>query len=154
MAKRVRIGDVMQILSSQGVSYAQVSHKHTQYGFLIRVMPGTYDRKPQEFSAVVDQEPQFSTFFLVQTGINQGLFAIVANVPVAPRNQAFPTFRTTGYGRNGERGSWWLWDGQDEVRLDRLLTDAEKRYPLRGIISAPLLVERIDKGYRAEIDDV
>ncbi|TCA19446.1 hypothetical protein E0H68_03345, partial [Rhizobium leguminosarum bv. viciae] len=34
------------------------------------------------------------------------------------------------------------------------LSDEEKRYPVLGIISAPLLVERIEKSYRAETHDL
>ncbi|MBL8578683.1 MAG: hypothetical protein JNK47_15775 [Mesorhizobium sp.] len=153
MAKRVRIGDIMQMLSSEGVSYAQITHKHPDFGFLIRVMPGAYDRMPENLSVVVDQEPQFSTFLAVQSAVNAQVFAIVGNVPVAARNERFPIFRVTIYGKDGAVGPWWLWDGQQEVRLERALTDAERKYPIRSIISAPLLLKRIETGYRAEDHD-
>lgn len=62
----------------------------------------------------------------------------------------FPTFRS----RNGGRGgSIWLWDGNASTMLDRPLEEEEQSFPVRGIISAPLLVERIEKGYRPEAHD-
>lgn len=58
------------------------------------------------------------------------------------------TFRT----RAG--GSLWLWDGDEEYRLDRAFSSQEQKYPTRGLISAPLLVERIEKNYRAQPHEV
>ena len=155
MAKRIKIGDVMQILTSIGVSFAQVTHKHHEYSWLIRVFPGTYPHNPKDFTAIVNQEPQFSAFFGVQVAVNRGFFSIVANVPVSEQNQRFPIFRGGHHGRDGKTVlSWWLWDGEKSTRLDRPLTEEEKKYPLTGFPSAPLIIEWIEKGYRAETHDV
>lgn len=151
MAKKVKIGDVLQILTSQGVAYAQVTHKHPEFGYLIRVFSGFYSKEPADFSSVVNGPVQFSAFFVVQSAVNQGLISVVANVPVIERLQAFPMFRS----RNGGLGgSVWLWAGGEAVRLDRDLSLEEQGYSTRGIISAPLLVERIENNYRAETHEV
>lgn len=147
MAKKVRLGDVLQILTSQGVAYAQVTHKHPEYGFLIRVFPGFHKEQPKDFSVIVKSEPQFSSFFVVQSAVNQGLLAVVANVPIPESLQAFPMFRSRA---GGPGGSLWLWDGRELFRLEREISSEELKYSTRGIISAPLLVERIEKNYRPE----
>jgi hypothetical protein len=127
MAKRVKIGDIMQILTSEGISYAQVTHRNPKYGYLIMVFPGTYPQVPKDFNEVVDQTPQFSAFFPLQPAIHRGYFAIVANVPVSSKNEPFPVFRSGLRGKDGKMmGSWWLWDGETETRLDRPLTNEEK----------------------------
>ncbi|MEA9997412.1 hypothetical protein QN382_23050 [Pseudomonas sp. 10B1] len=146
MAKKIKLGDVLQVLTSEGVAYAQVTHKHSEYGFLIRVFSGFYAEQPPEFISVVNSELQFSAFFLVQSAVNQNLISVVANVPVPEHLLIFPVFRS----RNGGGGSLWLWDGKNALRLERSLQDKEQQFPTRGIISAPLLVERIEIGYRAE----
>ncbi|MDF9756706.1 hypothetical protein ACVWY1_004276 [Pseudomonas sp. TE6288] len=151
MAKKVKLGDILQVLTSEGVAYAQVTHKHPEYGFLIRVLPGFHAQPPSDYTALADAEPQFSVFFPVQSAVNQGLLTVVGNVPVSPVLQALPTFRARA---GGPGGSLWLWDGEDEVRLDRGLTAQEQYYPVRGIISAPLLVQRIEQGYRAHTHEV
>ncbi|MDD0976808.1 hypothetical protein [Pseudomonas fontis] len=151
MAKKVKLGDILQVLTAEGVAYAQVTHKHPEFGFLIRVFPGFHASPPETFASVVEAEPQFSAFFVVQSAVNQGLLAVVGNVPVSPALQAFPTFRARA---GGPGGSLWLWDGEDETRLERGLSEEEMRYPVRGIISAPLLVERIEKGYRAHTHEI
>lgn len=154
MAKRIKIGDIIQILTSEGVAYAQVTHKHEEYGHLLRVFEGFYTKEPKDFSEIVRCITQFSTFFPIQTAVNKGLFTVAGNTSVSKANQQFPIFRSCSYGKNGERGPWWLWDGEQEVMLKRDLTEEEKRFPKRGIISAPLLVERTEKGYRVEIDEL
>lgn len=151
MAKKVKLGDILQVLTSQGVAYAQVTHKHPEFGFLIRIFSGFHNEHPNDFSRVVDSEPQFSAFFVVQSAVNQSLLSVVANVPVPESLQDFPTFRSRN---GGPGGSLWLWDGTESFRLERELSSEELKYPTRGIISAPLLVDRIEKNYRAETHEV
>jgi len=151
MARKIKFGDILQILTSQGVAYAQVTHKHPEFGFLIRVFPEFHNEQSKDFSVVVDAEPQFSAFFVVQSAVNQGLLSVVANVPVPVRLQVFPTFRSRN---GGPGGSIWLWNGSEAVRLEREISSEELKHSTRGIISAPLLVERIEKNYRAETHEV
>jgi hypothetical protein len=151
MAKKVKLGDVLHILTSKGVAYAQITHKHPEFGYLIRVFGGFHDTQPEDFSVVVCSPAQFSAFFVVQSAVNQGLLSVVANVPVPESLQAFPTFRS----RNGDiGGAIWLWNGSESFRLCRGLLPEELRYPTEGIISAPLLVERIENDYTAETHEV
>lgn len=151
MAKKIKLGDILQVLTSQGVVYAQVTHKHPEFGFLIRVFPGFHNEHPQDFSVFVDSEPQFSALFVVQSAVNQGLLSVVENVPVPERLQMFPTFRSRN---GGPGGSIWLWNGSEALRLERKISSEELKHSTRGIISAPLLVERIEKNYRAETHEV
>ncbi|GAA3102553.1 hypothetical protein GCM10010520_54600 [Rhizobium viscosum] len=154
MAKRIKIGDVIQILTSKGVSYAQVTHKHLRYGHLLRVFDGFYADRLDNFSKVVASPVLFSAFFPVQKAVDEGLVANVGNSSVTDANSVFPIFRTSARDRDRRRGPWWLWNGETEVMLSRDLSDQEKKYPVHGIISAPLLVERIEMGYRAETHDL
>ncbi|MAZ20245.1 hypothetical protein [Roseovarius sp.] len=154
MAKRAKIGDVIQILTSGGVAYGQFTHKHGRFGPLLSVFDGFYAKAPDNFSQVVAERPNFNTFFPLQPALNEGLLSVVANVPVAASNSEFPKFRTRVVTPDGQCGPWWIWDGENEEMLERELTPSEMRYSLRGIISAPLLLERIEQGYRPEIHDV
>lgn len=151
MAKKVKLGDVLQILTSQGVACAQVTHKHPEFDYLIRIFSGFYDAQPEDFAAVVNNGIQFSAFIVVQSAVNQGLLSVVGNAPVPDSLQAFPMFRSRN---GGPGGSIWLWNGSESFRLDRDLLPEEMKYPTEGIISAPLLVERIENNYKAETHDV
>lgn len=150
MAKRVKLGDIIQILTSEGISYAQLSHINKEYGYLIRVFEGKYGRIPEDWMEVVSRPVQFSAFFPLQSAVNHSLLAVVGNCVIPEAIASFPTFRA----RNGERGgSVWLWDGNASTTLDRPLREEEQSYPVEGIISAPLLIDRIEKGYRPEVND-
>jgi hypothetical protein len=151
MAKEVKLGDIFQVLTSQGVTYAQVIHKHPEFGFLICVSPGFHNKQPKDFSVVVDVEPQLPAFFVVQGAVNQGLLSVVANFPVPERLQVFPPFRSRN---GGPGGSIWLWNGSEALRLESEISSEELKHSTRGIISAPLLVGRSEKNYRAETHEV
>lgn len=145
--KKVQVGDIFQILSSAGVCYGQVTHHHPEWRFVVSIFREFFETQPKDFSKVVDQEPQYITVFPIQSAVRQGFFTIVGNVPVAESLRPFPTFRGTNQHR-GDETVWFLNDGQREWRLDRPLTDKEKKYPIGpSIPSAPLLIERIEKNY-------
>lgn len=154
MAKRAKIGDVIQILTSEGVAYAQFTHKNREFGALLSVFGGFYSSAPDDFSQVVAKSPMFNAFFPLQPVLNEGLLSVASNVPVAGCNKKFPMFRTRVVTPDGQCGPWWIWDGESEELLERELTPAEKLYSHREIISAPLLLERIEQGYRPETHDV
>lgn len=150
--KTVKIGDVFQILTSGGVCYGLVTHKHPKWKFVIAVFREFFSVPPEEFSAVVSKEPQFVTTFLIQDAVRQGLFPVVANVPVPDHLAAFPTFRATN-NLQGDETMWFFWSGEAQWKVHRPLTDEEKKFP-RGpsLPSAPLLIEMIEKDYRVERD--
>ena len=67
-------------------------------------------------------------------------------------NAQFPIFRGTNNPNDGDNTLWWFWDGERECRVDRPLTESEKLYPEKALISAPLLIQYIEDGYRVERD--
>ena len=125
-------------------------HISTRSSVLIRIFEGTYPKRPKDWAEVVARPVQFSALFPLQSAVKQALLAVVGNCPVPEAVASCPTFRS----RNGGRGgSIWLWDGKAAVMLDRPLGEEEQSYPVEGIISAPLLIERIENGYRPEVND-
>ncbi|WP_339112856.1 hypothetical protein [Thioclava sp. GXIMD2076] len=150
--RTVRIGDVFQILTSEGVCYGLVTHSHEKWGFVISVFRDFYDQEPEDFASVVAGSPQITTTFLIQHAVRSGLFALVAHVEVPDHLQDFPTFRGTN-NLKGDDTLWFFWNGKEEWRVQRPLSEAEKRYPEGpSLPSAPLLIEMIQKNYRAELD--
>lgn len=62
MAK-IKFGDIIEIPTKRGYAYAQYTHKDKMMGALIRVFKGFYSNRPKDFTEVVRQPIQFSTFF-------------------------------------------------------------------------------------------
>jgi hypothetical protein len=123
--KTVQVGDVFQILTSEGVCYGQVINTHHKYKFVVAIFREFFPKKPKDFTEVVSKEPQFITIFLIQDAVRQGLFSLVANVPVADHLKKFPIFRGTNNLKANDT-IWFFWDGERQWREQRPLTEEEK----------------------------
>ncbi|CAN7572829.1 hypothetical protein G6M70_04285 [Agrobacterium tumefaciens] len=150
--KTVKIGDIFQVLTSEGICYGQVTHQHPKWKFVIAIFREFFPKAPKDYTEVVAKEPQFVTTFLIQDAVKQGLFPLVANVAVPEHLVPFPTFRSTN-NLKGDETMWFFWSGEKQWKVHRRLTAEEKKYP-RGpsLPSAPLLIEMIEKNYRVEKD--
>ncbi|MDO9417160.1 hypothetical protein [Pararhizobium sp.] len=149
---KVKNGDVFQVVTSEGICYGLVTHKHAKWGWVVAIFREFFDQVPKDFHELVSKEPQFITTFLIQHAVKQGFFSLVANVPIPERFAVFPIFRATN-NLKGDDTMWFFWDGEKEWKVHRPLTKEEKKYPKGpSLPSAPLLIERIEKNYRAEID--
>ena len=147
---RPRIGDVIEIETPKGKAYAHYTHRHTRYGALLRVLPGITNVAPTDFARLVEQSPQFMTFFPLGAACARRLVRIVANEAVPDSAKAFPIFRSGA--RNlatGKVANWWLWDGEKEWKVGRLSPGMETM-PLRGVWNDTMLIKRIVDGWRHE----
>ena len=147
-----RIGDVVEIPTLRGFAYAQYTHEHREsprHGSLLRVLPGLYDRQPEDLASLVEQEERFSVFFPLGAALARGIFRIVGNPDVPARKQPFPVLRSktpdgrTYYwaGRREWRETWWR------------RTPRWRRGAIDEIWHDTALVERVSSGWKLA-DDV
>ena len=153
---RPRIGDVIEIPTPTGLTYAHFTHKHDvppKFGALIRILPGVFSERPSEFAHLVKQPPVFVAFFPLGAACNRRIVQVVANEPLPTSSQSFPIFRNSHRDRAGKRtGPWFLWDGSREWRVDRLSEKELRAYPPLGVWNDTLLVERIVAGWSHDQD--
>jgi hypothetical protein len=153
---RPRVGDVIEVQTRQGLAYAHYTHKHDRpphWGALLRVLPGLLQERPAEFTDLVQQAPQFSTFFPLGAACNRRIVQIVANEPVGVGNRSFPTFRNSHRDRDGKRvGAWFLWNGVREWKVPELSPQQLREYPPLQICNDTALVDLILQGWRHEDD--
>lgn len=147
---RPKIGDIVEIPTPLGLSYAQYTHKHRQFGALLRVLVEKFQDRPRTFSWVSEAESQFVTFFPLGAACHRGILTIVSNEHIGFAASKFPVFRSCIRTPSG-RGPWWLWDGEREWKVGDL-TPGMERLPIRGVINDTLLIERISSGWRHEHD--
>ena len=143
--KRPRIGDVIEVATPKGLAYAQFTHKHDappRYGPLIRVLPGSYEKRPDSFGELVLQKERFFVFFPLGAACARGLVRIVANKAIPEWARSFPILRSEAY----EGPSWYLWDGRRKWRVFQL-TAEERGYSPIAIWNDTLLIERIVDGW-------
>lgn len=153
MAKRVRTGDIIEIATKRGLSYAQLTHVHESLGALLRVLSGFHKSRPQHLSELSRHNTQFQTFFPLQAAVNRNIVAVVGNEPIPDQWKEFPVFRS-GIPDPGSRtvSTWFLWDGSRAWRIPNL-SPAQRMMPIKEIINDTLLIERIESGWTAESDE-
>lgn len=146
MRKRPTIGDIVEIpLPNNGTGYAQYTHKHKQYGALLRVFQ-THD-KIDDLAELLNLPHQFTTFFPLGAAVNREIVSIAGNFPVQEEFKTFPIFRAGVANQSGVVEVWWLWDGENEERVGNLSPD-QMKFPIRGAINDTLLIERICSGWQ------
>ena len=142
MAKS-KIGDLVEIRTALGISYAQYTHEDDQHGSLVHVFDRTYIEQPVDLSEIFDNLAGFSVFFTLDEALKTKSFSIVGNVLIPEEIRGFPLFRCGGIGVSGKVKTWWLWDGENQVRIGTL-TEAQKSLPVRQIWNIALMIERIE----------
>ncbi|MDR3527898.1 MAG: hypothetical protein P4L57_11510, partial [Rhizomicrobium sp.] len=148
--KRIKIGDVIAIPTALGIAYAQYTHKHPQFGSLLRVFERIHSELPLDLSEIPNGLLRFSTFFPLGAAVNRRIFSVVGNFPVTPSNQNFPLFRDGVADLHTKKVCiWWLWDGTREWKVGAL-SEEQKRYPIRKIVNDTMLVYLIETDWRAE----
>ncbi len=152
MAKKPKIGDIIEITTAKGLAYAQLSHFHPRYNALLRILPGFFSKRPSDFLTLVNQPEKFVNFFPLQAALNQGIFEIVGNQPVPDTAESFPLFRTGIVDPvTGKVRVWWFWDGEKEWKVGDI-SEEQRNLPLRGIWNDTLLIERIESGWTPSTD--
>ncbi|GMO53789.1 MAG: hypothetical protein Ta2G_12280 [Termitinemataceae bacterium] len=152
MAKRAKIGDVIEIKLNKGVSYAVYTHKNNMYGPLLRIFNHIYMERPTDFNTLFSAAPTFSYFFPLGAAVSRGIVTIVGNIAVPVHMQDFPIFRTgTPNPVTNKVSAWWLWDGENEWCVGEI-TQEQRKLSILGIVNDTYLVEKIESGWTPEND--
>ena len=153
--KKVKIGDIVEIETSQGFAYAIYTHRHAKpptFGALLRIFDRLYPGRRTNLEDLPTTPIRFSTFFPLQAAVNNKMVRIVANVPVPKQLSSFPIFRSgTPDPTTRKVQTWWLWDGEKEWRIGNLSPE-QRSLPVRSIWTPKFLVGRIEEGWRPETD--
>lgn len=82
MARRVKVGDVIEIPSEYGFAYAQYVRMIPRYGHFVQVFPGFHSERPAQVEDIVKLKPQFETIFPVGIALSRGWANFVENLPL------------------------------------------------------------------------
>jgi hypothetical protein len=149
---RLKIGDLVEVRTSLGLTYAQYTHKHARYGALLRVFKKVYAEKHRSLEDILNDEVRFSTFFPLKATVEQGIVEVVGSLPVPKVLSQFPVFRAGVIDPStGKVATWWLWDGENEVKIGNL-SEEQKHFPIRGVWNDTLLIERIESNWTPSTD--
>jgi hypothetical protein len=148
---RARPGDILEVTTSRGLAYLQYTSRHPDFGETARVLPGLFQTRPEDWSALPAQEGYFA-FYPVGAALRQGLVRVVGWRPVPAGRETPPALRRAGARSvDGKVLSWLVWDGKEEV-LTRELTPSERLLPIGAIWNHEMLVLRLAEQWRPEQD--
>ncbi len=149
---RLKIGDLVEVSTSLGLTYAQYTHKNSRYGSLLRVFKKVYVGKPECLEEILNDEVKFSIFFPLKAAVDQGIVKVVGNLSIPKELSQFPIFRAGVVDPStGKVATWWLWDGESEEKVSSL-SEEQKHLPIRGVWNDTLLIERIESNWTPYTD--
>ena len=148
---RIRPGAVVEIQTNRGLAYAQYTHWNALMGSLIRILPGLYDSRPSDISALVRKRDVHVAFYPLEAAVREGTVEIVGHEDVPPDARSFPRFRVPGPREpgTGKVLSWWLWDGEREWKPEKFRPE-DHQLPVREVVMPPLLVTRLEEGWSSD----
>jgi hypothetical protein len=155
--KRVRFGDIIEIVTSKGLAYAIYTHRHVtppRYGAVIHVFDQMYESRPANVAEIASNPVRFATFFPLGAAVNRKLVEVIGNVPIPDNLMRFPIFRNGNADPQTKKVAvWWLKDvEQGKSWRVGTLTPEQRKLPILEIWSDIYLIHRIEEGWRPEND--
>lgn len=138
-------GDIVEIETTKGLAYLQVTHRHSSYPEVVRMLPGLRVSRPDNFSDLAGQASVFTAMVPLGGTIDQNRIVgrKVATAPIPAADQAFPTFKMAIRDKQGAIAYWWFWDG-DSLRYDEAPGPEVETMSQREVMTAGSLLERIE----------
>ena len=142
------IGDLIEIKTPEGLAYVQYTAKHTDppvFGELIRILPGLYKARPDDFSVLANQKERYFVFTPITRACRKKWATIVSNEVVPEWAQGIPLMRMANQiDSNGEGRDWYLWDGVKSWPAN----DADVgQLSIASIWGHEVLVEKLAEGW-------
>ena len=141
---RLSPGDIVEIETTVGLAYAQITHIHPSYPEVVRVLSGFYSGRPGDLHELSISATAFISMFPLASAIEmQKLIGRrVASFAVPDEYKAFPTFKMPIHDKQGDVVYWWLWEEDGlSYRID--VDGSCDKYPLREVPTTRSFLGRI-----------
>jgi hypothetical protein len=137
-------GDIVEIKTPAGLAYVQVTHNHTAYPEIVRVIEGCFNERPSDIRKLARRATAFTTMVPLSGALElhkiEGTKIGSENVP--DKDKPFPTFKMPIRDKKGEVVYWWLWEG-DGLRHTLVDDGSYDGYPVREVPTITNFLERI-----------
>ena len=127
-------GDLVEIETTGGLAYAQITHIHPAYPEVLRILKGLHAARPADLRQLDQRPTAFVTMFPLASALDRQELAgrKVGSLTVSSEHKAFPTFKMPIYDKRGNVAYWWLWDG-DGLTYKVDLDGSYDAYPRREV---------------------
>ena len=136
-------GEIVEVRMQSGFRYVQITHRHSSYPEVVRVIEGVYQQRPE-----LHDLGTTATDFIALCPVSDSLSydnlnaQAIGLAPLPDHARAFPPFATPFGDRNGDVVYWWFWDGES-LRFDAAPVPDAADLPRREVIGARELVSRM-----------
>jgi hypothetical protein len=148
MAKRAKVGDVVEVKTPKGFGYLHYVGKHFRYGEMAVVSPHIFDKRPDDLKPIF--EHGYVAFYPLGAAVAQHLVQIVGRTAV-PADMPPKRLRRAGARSNRGVENWIIEEESGEV-LKKMLTDEERQLPIVRIWNHEYLVHSLTTGWRPEME--
>lgn len=146
------IGDILEVETSGGLAYLQLTHRHPKGEEVVRVLPGVFAERPSDLSSLAVDRERYVVITPVRAAVREGMMRIAGHAIVPHWATTFPLFKWW-LPRVGERpGVWRIWNGSRILRVASELPPELQRLPTRSSIMPLTLTDRITEGW-SPVDD-
>ena len=147
--RRVKTGDILELQTPRGLSYAQYVGKHTEYGDVIRVVSGWHGHRVTDFVGLLSQSG-YLAFYPASAAVKNGLAEIVGSHPLPVGVSVPQSLRRAGArGRTGQVLTWIVEIAGHDI-VCKELDEAQRKLPIAAVWDHALLIERISQGWSPE----
>jgi len=163
MAKnKPRIGDIFEVQTPAGLAYVQFTHEIGSMGQLIRVLPGLYRSRPENFGALARQKEMYFTFYPLRYAIHDKQVENVSHQDVPEWAKPYPMMRLHwGSEAGGRKVSWkiadasvrWTLEAHQRIPVVTELTPEQKQFSVHSIWTYAGLVKRLAQGWTPEREE-
>ena len=148
MAKRAKVGDIVEVKMPQGFAYLHYVGNHPHYGEMSVVSPDILDKRPDNLKP--DFKRGYVAFYPIGAAVAQHLVQIVGRTAVP---SDMPPKRLRRAGVLSDRGvETWIIEGESGEVLKKTLTDEERRLPIVNLWNHEFLLHRLATGWRPELE--
>lgn len=147
MRSRANPGDVLEIVSNQGIIYVQCLGKHSEYGDAILVSPQIVAEKKQITHLLFSNA--YVAFYPVTAALGKSLAVIAGKLPhpVIPSKLRRPGMRS---GTKVE--TWIIEETFQKEKIVKTLSLEDMQLPVAVIWNHEMLFQRVSEGWRPEKD--
>jgi hypothetical protein len=138
------IGDIIEIETPRGRAYAQYSHRHPDYGQLLRVLPGLHGERPNVGRLAAGEERFFVFYPLDAALARDPLVEVVGRADVP--DPEFPELRAGSWDADSGEESWYVVTDEVSRHVGRL-TPELRRLSTADMVNHKTLLDRITSGW-------
>lgn len=148
---KIKIGDVFKINTPNGEAYLQYVHEDETIGELVRILPGVYEKLPENLNEIVAGKEAYLLHCPLKPAIRHKIIEAISNYDISQDFKIPQKFRTEITDDEGNLIGWCIVDyvtWYNDVVYE--LTEEQIQLSPWGIWSYPLLVERVSEGWALE----